>query len=141
MNPAPLPDDLTPANLLADLLDDANHAPWESVQSALARVSNPPHPHIDWLTKHLSETKRAYWTIISSVTGLADPPPPDEAGLTRLMVWEVSAARQLTPEQLAPPLDYGGLPFTVASFLRFGARHTAWHAGQIAALARREQLA
>lgn len=123
---------------LALLLDEANHAPWESVKAALAMVDGQPHPRIGWLTTHLAETKRNYWAVIAEVTGC--PTPPDDMGLNRLMVWEVEATRQLSPEALLLPQTYqeGG---TVASLLRLNARHTVWHAGQIAALAKRERLA
>lgn len=125
---------MTPEDL-ATLLDEANHNPWEGVQATLAKVSGQPHPRIGWLTAHLTETKRAYWTLIAETTRTA--PPPADAGLTRLMTWEVQAARQLAPESLHISISYGGLEFTVASLLRLNARHTAWHAGQIAALAHR----
>lgn len=128
---------MTPADL-ALLLDEANHAPWESVRAALAMVDGQPHPRIGWLTMHLAETKRKYWAVLAEVTGC--PTPPDDMGLTRLMSWEVEAVRALSPEALALPQSYqdGG---TVASLLRLNARHTVWHAGQIAALTRQTRLA
>lgn len=128
---------MTPEDL-ATLLDEANHAPWESVRSALAMVDGQPHPRIGWLTMHLAETKRNYWAVIAAATGC--PTPPDDLGLTRLMAWEVEATRQLAPAALGLPQTYqeGG---TVASLVRLNARHTVWHAGQIAALAKRERLA
>lgn len=130
--------EFTPAGL-AMLLDEANHHPWESVQAALNKVDGQPHPRIGWLTMHLTETKRRYWTLVAQTTGIT--PPPDDAGLTRLMAWEVEAARTLPPERLDLPVEYGDQPFTVAALLRLNARHTAWHAGQIAALAKRMQSA
>ena len=131
---------MTPAEL-STLLDEANHHPWESVRSALARVEGQPHPRIGWLTSHLAETKRQYWAAIAEATGA--PTPPDDLGLTRLMEWEVEAARQLAPGLLARPVHYGQdeLNWTVESLLRFNARHTAWHAGQIGALTRQPRLA
>lgn len=129
---------MTP-NDLATLLDEANHHPWESVRAALAKVDGQPHPRIGWLTAHLAETKRAYWGLVAAATGIT--PPPDDAGLTSLMGWEVEAAQSLSADQLKLPLLYLDMPFTVASLLRLNARHTAWHAGQIAALARRMQTA
>lgn len=129
---------MTPEDL-STLLDEANHHPWESVKAALSKVDGQPHPRIGWLTTHLTETKRTYWTLVAEVTGIL--PPPSDAGLTRLMAWEVEAARKLPPESLTSLIDYEGTPFTVASLLRLSARHTTWHAGQIAALARRMQTA
>lgn len=129
---------MTPEDL-ATLLDEANHHPWESVKAALAKVDGQAHPRIGWLTMHLAETKRGYWTLVAEVTG--QTLPPDDAGLTRLMEWEVNAARNLPPEALEKPVPSEGLNFTVASLLRLNARHTVWHAGQIAALARRMQTA
>lgn len=123
---------MTPGDL-ATLLDEANHDPWESVSAALARVDGQPHPRIGWLTTHLSATKREYWTRIAAATGA--PAPPDDAGLTRLMRWEVEAARLLPEAALDVPLEHSGRALTVAALLRLNARHTAWHAGQIAALA------
>jgi hypothetical protein len=124
---------------LATLLDEANHAPWESVRAALATIDGQPHPRVGWLTSHLSATKREYWTLISGATG--SPAPDDDAGLTRLMAWEVGAARGLSAGALAQSVQHGGQTLTVAELLRLNARHTTWHAGQIAALAGRVRLA
>lgn len=119
---------------LALLLDEANHAPWESVQSALAGLDGVRHHRVGWLVTHLTGTKRAYWAVIAAVTGVE--PPPDAAALRDLMAWEVAQARRLTPEQLASPLTYSGTEMTVAELLRLNARHSLWHAGQLAALGR-----
>ncbi|WP_309570724.1 hypothetical protein [Deinococcus sp.] len=124
---------------LATLLDEANHDPWESVQAALACIDGQPHPRVGWLTTHLRATKHEYWTGIAAATGT--PAPPDDAGLTRLMAWEVEAARALGVATLDTPVEYAGRSFTVAGLLRVNARHTAWHAGQIAALAPTERRA
>ena len=170
---------------LALLLQEANSAPWESVQSALDMVDGATHPRIGWLTTHLTQTKRAYWAAIAEATGC--PPPPDDAGLRRLMDWEVEQTRQLSPEQLSTELTYttlknslviqtifpngvskrkygaerrgrdgGAFPtslkkssvpyyseqtMTVAELLRLNARHSVWHAGQLAALAGRVRSA
>ena len=71
---------MTPEDL-STLLDEANHHPWESVKAALSKVDGQPHPRIGWLTTHLTETKRIYWTLVAEVTGIL--PPPGDAGLTR----------------------------------------------------------
>lgn len=130
---------MTTPDELATLLDEANHDPWESVQAALALIDGQPHPRVGWLTTHLRATKHEYWTVIAAATGT--PAPPDDAGLTRLMTWEVQAARSLRPEVLDVAVAHAGRTFTVAGLLRVNARHTAWHAGQIAALAPTERRA
>ncbi|AAF11563.1 hypothetical protein [Deinococcus radiodurans] len=124
---------------LALLLQEANSAPWESVQSALDMVDGATHPRIGWLTTHLTQTKRGYWAAIAGATG--DLPPPDDAGLRRLMGWEVEQTRQLSPEQLSTELTYSEQTMTVAELLRLNARHSVWHAGQLAALAGRVRSA
>ena len=129
---------MTPEDL-ATLLDEANHAPWESVRSALEKMDGQPHPRIGWLTAHLTQTKRTYWQLVAAATHTS--PPPDDLGLTRLMTWEVGAARHLSPADLMAALSYGDQPWTVEALLRLNARHTVWHAGQIAALARQARLA
>ncbi|GHF55521.1 hypothetical protein HNQ07_003345 [Deinococcus metalli] len=129
---------MTPDDL-AGLLDEANHDPWESVSSALATIDGQPHPRVGWLTTHLRATKHESWTAIAAATGT--PAPPDDAGLTRLMAWEVGAARALSPQALDTAVEHAGRAFTVAGLLRVNARHTAWHAGQIAALASRDRRA
>ena len=127
------------AEQLATLLDEANHAPWESVRAALGGVEGQPHPRIGWLTTHLTVTKREYWGLIAAATGA--PTPPDEYGLTRLMAWEVEAARALDAGALARSVTHAGERLDVAGLLRLNARHTTWHAGQIAALADRPRTA
>ncbi|WP_288482489.1 hypothetical protein [uncultured Deinococcus sp.] len=127
------------ADQLAALLDEADHAPWESVRAALSGVEGQPHPRIGWLTTHLAVTKREYWGLIAAATGA--PPPPDDYGLTRLMAWEIGAARALSDDALTRRVVHAGAEFGVAELLRLNARHTAWHAGQIAALADRSRSA
>ncbi len=126
---------MTP-DLLAALLDDANHSPAHSVRAALARVDGQPHPRVAALTAHLRAVKHETWVAVTAAAGQA--PPPDDAGLTRLMAWEVTAARALPPGALALPLGSTGP--TVQDALLALVRHTVWHAGQIAALARRPLL-
>jgi len=130
------------------LLDEANHHPWESVRAALAGADGQPHPRIAALASHLSATKRQYWTLIAEAAqnegrneDAAVPFPPEDAGLTRLMDWEVAAARALPEEVLGLKVTHSGTSLSVSELLRLNARHTAWHAGQIAALARRERSA
>lgn len=117
---------------LSDLLDETNHDPHESVQAALDGVDGQPHPRVAALAAHLTATKRECWARIAAATGT--PAPPDDAGLRRLMTWEVQAARALPPEALRTPVTHAGRTMTVEQLLRLNARHAAWHAGQIAAL-------
>lgn len=121
---------MTPADL-ATLLDEANHHPWESVQAALTAACGLSHPRLGWLVTHLLNTKREYWALIAEVASV--PVRPND--LTALMTWEVGAARALAPGTLALSVIHSGTTFTVAKLLRLNARHTTWHAGQIAALA------
>ncbi|MDL2343651.1 hypothetical protein QOL99_05735, partial [Deinococcus sp. MIMF12] len=65
------------------------------------------------------------------------PPPPDDAGLTRLAAWEAEAAARLTPEHLA--VRVGGR--SVAELLLEHVREMLWTAGQIASAAGRVRLA
>ncbi|UBV43519.1 hypothetical protein LAJ19_04710 [Deinococcus taeanensis] len=125
---------MTPHDL-ATLLDEANHAPRQSVTAALARVDGQPHPRVAALAAHLSGSKRECWTLIAQAAGTDTP--PDDAGLTRLMAWEVQVTRTLPPAALTELVSLGGTLMTIEALLRLNARHTAWHAGQVAALARR----
>ena len=129
---------MTPGDL-STLLDEANHDARESVSAALERVEGQPHPRIGWLTTHLTATKRTYWTLIAAATAV--PAPPDDAGLTRLMRWEVEAAGLLPQQAMDATVEHSGRLMTVAALLRLNARHTAWHAGQIAALATQTRYA
>ncbi len=127
------------ADQLAQLLHEANAHPWESVQAALDGIEGQPHPRVAWLTTHLSVTKREYAALIAAAAGA--PTPPDDAGLSALMAWEVEAVLTLTPAQLAARLTHAGMDLSVADLIRLNARHTAWHAGQIAALKPRTRMA
>ena len=69
------------------------------------------------------------------------PSPPPELNLDGLCQWEVQQAALLSPEVLAAPLTYSGARMSVAELLRLNARHTVWHAGQIAALSSGPKLA
>ncbi|MBZ9749642.1 hypothetical protein K7W42_02065 [Deinococcus sp. HMF7604] len=129
---------MTP-DLLATLLDEANQAPDHSVRAALARADGQPHPRIAALAAHLTAVKQDVWAAVSAVTGTTAPPA--DAGLTRLMTWEVGAVRALPLGSLSLSVNHAGATSTVAELLRALARHTLWHAGQMAALANRPRLA
>lgn len=118
---------------LATLLHEANFDGWESVTAALSQASGLVPPRVAWLTMHLADTKRTYWTLVSGVAGIPTPPDDD---LPALMRWEVDTAAALTADQLALDVTHAGRVLSVAALLRLNARHSAWHAGQIAALTR-----
>ena len=75
------------------------------------------------------------------LAGFGHPVSGTHAGLSALMAWEVEAVRVLTPAQLAARLTHAGADLSVADLIRLNARHTAWHAGQIAALKPRTRMA
>ena len=117
---------------LRALLEEVNFDAWESVSSALARARGQVPPRVAWLALHLSDTKRVYWRSIAAVTGT--PTPAAEGDLAALMRWEVEAVSRLGDEQLDLTASYAGRVLSVAALIRLNARHSAWHAGQIAAL-------
>lgn len=127
------------SHAVATILQESNFDPWEGTQYALDSVEGQPHPRIAWLITHLTHTKREYWQAVADATGT--PAPPDDAGLKRLMEWEVQAARNLPEAALNVTVQRNDRTFTVAELLRLNARHTTWHAGQIAALASRVRTA
>lgn len=122
---------------LAALLDEANHHPWESLRAALVMAGDLSHPRGAWLLEHIAATKLEDWTLIAGAAPV--PGPPLNADLPRLMVWEVEAARALPAPALNVTLTHAQTAFTVAELLRLNARHTVWHAGQLAALAAAER--
>ncbi len=125
---------LTPADL-ARLLRDAQEGPHYSVRAALALADGQPPPRIAALIAGLTARKRALWAEIAAAT--RTPPPPDDAGLTRLAAWEAGAAAALTPEHLRQRV--GGRP--TEELLLEHVREVLWTAGQIAAHANRVRLA
>lgn len=122
-------------NQLCALLEEANFDPWESVSGALDLARGQVPPRVAWLTLHLAETKREYWRLIAALTNT--PAPPAEGDLAALMRWELEAASRLGEAQLDLETEYSGRTLSVAALIRLNARHSAWHAGQIAALAGR----
>ncbi len=124
---------------LAGLLQEASFGEWESLQSALKRADGQPPPRVGWLVTHLSVTKREYWKLVRGALGTPSPPPElDLAGLCR---WELETTSGLEAGQLDTMLLHSGRALTVAGLLRLNARHTVWHAGQIAALCSGPRLA
>ena len=138
--------------LVSQLLDEANHARWESLASALGMADGQPHPRVGRLVQHVSVTKRGYWEAIAAVltgpqqSGPRQPSdhalqPPPELDLNAVCLWEVQRAAVLSGEELQTTLTYSGKQMSVADLLRLNARHTVWHAGQIAALCSGPKLA
>ena len=125
--------------LLATLLREANGAAEASLAAALALADGQPPPRVAWLVQHLSVLKRGHWEEIAAQLGAANPPA--EFNLSALCRWEVEQAGTLSGEQIAARVQADGQSFTVAGLLRLNARHTVWHAGQIAALCRGPRLA
>ena len=113
-----------PPDELLLTLQDANEHDWESVRSVIDRDS----PRARRLLAHIAETKRAYWMLIATACDLE--PPPTE--LRAIMRYELERLPRLTPAQRALELEYSGKTMTVAALVRLNARHSAWHAGQIA---------
>ena len=105
------------------MLEEANFDAWESVQSVLEHTGE----RAERLRAHILETKCKYWNLIRTACELPEPPET----LSGVMKYELEVVGQLTPEQLEIPLDYGRT-MTVAGLIRLSARHSVWHAGQIA---------
>ena len=133
--------------LMSQLLDEANHAHWESLASALGMADGQPHPRVGRLVQHVSVTKRGYWEAIAAAIATPQQPPdqalqpPPELNLNEVCLWEVQRAAALSDGQLATALTYSGKQMSVSELLRLNARHTVWHAGQIAALSSGPKLA
>jgi hypothetical protein len=109
---------------LALTLLEANEHDWESVKSVMDRDT----PRARRLLAHILETKHLYWTIISDACDLEPPPMELEA----IMRYELEQVGSLTSLHRAIRLEYSGKTATIAELVRLNARHSAWHAGQIA---------
>ena len=103
---------------------EANFANWESVKS----VHHITGPRAERLMAHILETKRMYWKIIAKACTLPAAPKTLEA----LMQYELEQIEQMDAATRATPLNYGSQRMTAASLIRLSARHSVWHAGQIA---------
>lgn len=109
---------------LHDLLAEANFDDWESVQSVMQRTG----PRAERLLAHILETKHKYWMLIAQTCDLEPPPMTLEA----LMHYELEQVCKLEPAHLERTVEYSGRTLTVAALIRLSARHSVWHAGQIA---------
>jgi uncharacterized damage-inducible protein DinB len=103
---------------------EANFANWESVKS----VQHITGPRAERLMAHILETKRMYWKIIAKACKLPAAPKTLEA----IMQYELEQIAGMDAETQATPLKYGSQRMTAASLIRLAARHSVWHAGQIA---------
>lgn len=119
---------------LLETLRDANFDAWESVTSALSGAGGQVPPRVAWLLQHIHDTKRAYWQLIANATNTA--PAPGDLDLPGLMRWELPALAALSGAQREVVAEYAGRALSVAALVRLNARHSVWHAGQIAALSR-----
>ncbi|WP_189643815.1 hypothetical protein [Deinococcus piscis] len=130
--------DLPPNHLawLYALLNESSFDPWESVdrafEQALDRAPDAPGQALALeRLRHILDTKRAYWGAVARALQLELDPPHY---LPELLRWELTTLGSLSEQQLAQPLDYAGRRFSVAGLLRLNARHSSWHAGQVALL-------
>ncbi len=108
---------------------EANFANWESVKS----VQHITGPRAERLMAHILETKRMYWKIIAKACKL--PVAPSgllDGALEEIMHYELEQIEQMDATTRATPLKYGSQRMTAASLIRLSARHSVWHAGQIA---------
>jgi uncharacterized damage-inducible protein DinB len=108
---------------------EANFANWESVKS----VQHITGPRAERLMAHILETKRMYWKIIAKACKLPTAPSGStEGALEELMHYELEQIAAMDAATRATPLKYGSQRMTAASLIRLAARHSVWHAGQIA---------
>ncbi len=106
------------------LLEEANFDPWES----LSTVMNHHGERAERLLAHIFETKLGYWNLIRQHCPLPEPP----LTLRALMGYELESVQRFTIAQLETHLIYSDRELTVAQLIRLSARHSVWHAGQIA---------
>ncbi|WP_420597323.1 hypothetical protein [Deinococcus sp.] len=112
------------------LLSEASADAWESLGAA-TRGLEVPSGRAAWLLEHLRDTKLEIWTLIALATG---KPPPPELPLAELCDWEVQTVQSLSGEERQRSVVHSGRTFDVSGLLCQSARHTVWHAGQLAAL-------
>ncbi|WP_034338845.1 hypothetical protein [Deinococcus misasensis] len=109
---------------LHHLLQESSFDPWESVSSILKARG----PRANRLQQHILETKKMYWALIGQITPINTP--PDE--LPEMLLWEIEQVQCLSEDVLDSPLLYCGREMTVEALVRLSARHSVWHAGQVA---------
>jgi uncharacterized damage-inducible protein DinB len=108
---------------------EANFANWESIKS----VQHITGPRAERLMAHILETKRMYWKIIAKACKLpAAPPDTLDGALEEIMHYELEQIEHMDAATRTTPLKYGSQRMTAASLIRLAARHSVWHAGQIA---------
>ena len=108
---------------LVEFLNDSNFDPWESVSSVLEHAGE----RSQHLQAHILETKLLYWNLMATTLRLEPP-----TTLLELMHFESKIITSLNLEQRNIRLEYSGRVMTVGALIRLSARHSVWHAGQIA---------
>ncbi len=103
---------------------EANFADFESIKN----VQHITDPRAERLMSHILETKRLYWKIIARACKL--PPPPDT--LEAAMHCALEQIAGMNAASRATKLRYGTQRMTAAALTWLSARHSVWHAGQIA---------
>ncbi len=109
---------------LETLVFESNFDPWESVSSIFEHSGE----RAERLRAHILETKLMYWNLICSTLNLEPP----STNLLELMHFECRVTGLLSLEQLEVTLEYSGRALSIAALIRLSARHSVWHAGQIA---------
>jgi hypothetical protein len=111
-------------NDLESIIFEANFDPWESVSSILEHSGE----RANRLRAHILETKLMYWNLIATTLKLEQPPTT----LLELLHFEYRVTGLLTLEQLQQTTLYSDRVLSIAALIRLSARHSVWHAGQIA---------
>jgi uncharacterized damage-inducible protein DinB len=109
---------------LYSTLYEANFDPWESVSTVIQHTGE----RTEQLLTHILETKLLYWNEIRKQCPIEEPPNNLEA----LLHYELEQIKQLSDAHLELTLEYSGRTMNVAQLIRLSARHSVWHAGQIA---------
>jgi hypothetical protein len=105
-------------------LYDSSFDPFESLTSVMHKTGS----RATRILAHILETKQMYWNLIREVCSLE--PPPNS--LSEMLAYELAQVLELSATQRQLKIDYSETTQTVEDLIRLNARHTVWHAGQIA---------
>jgi hypothetical protein len=105
-------------------LYDSSFDPFESLTSVMHQTGS----RAIRILAHILETKQMYWNLIREVCSLE--PPPNT--LPEMLQYELVQVLELSATQRQLKIDYSETTQTVGDLIRLNARHTVWHAGQIA---------
>jgi hypothetical protein len=105
-------------------LYDSSFDPFESLTSVMHQTGS----RATRILAHILETKQMYWNLIREACDL-EPPPNN---LSEMMQYELAQVLELSAVQRQLKIDYSETTQTVEDLIRLNARHTVWHAGQIA---------